>query len=283
MSLRDMATESNSVEAILAEFISDPEKRSAAAAAVAAHNGASATSVPAIEGADVDLDRAARCGFPEVIFGEGKPGDLIAKILRTQLAAGQHGFVTRTDSKQASLICRTFPTAVHNVIANTVRVPADSSDDGTPDSRDPQVAVVSAGSCDAPVTQEAIETLHWMGVPSVLVEDVGVAGPQRLLKHVPMLRTMQVVVCVAGMEAALPSVLGGHVDCPVIGVPTSVGYGASFGGVTALLAMLTCCASNVVSVNIDAGFKGAYVAGIIARKSMNPSANRLETKSQNHG
>ncbi len=112
--------------------------------------------------------------------------------------------------------------------------------------------VVTAGSSDRPVAEEALETLRWMNVSAELIVDVGVAGPHRLLKHVPRLQRALVIVCVAGMEAALPSVVGGHVACPVIGVPTSVGYGASFQGVTALLSMVTCCSSNVVAVNIDA-------------------------------
>ena len=110
------------------------------------------------------------------------------------------------------------------------------------------------------------ETLLWMGVKCQLIEDVGVAGPQRLLRHVPVLQTMSAIVVVAGMEAALPSVIGGHVGCPIIGVPTSVGYGASLHGFTALLSMLTSCASNVMTVNIDAGFRGGYAAGLIARQ-----------------
>ena len=133
-------------------------------------------------------------------------------------------------------------------------------------SPDIQVAVVTAGSCDAAVAWEAVETLRWMNVPCALIQDVGVAGPHRLLKHVPLLQRMKAIVCVAGMEAALPSVVGGHVGCPVIGVPTSVGYGVSFQGVTALLSMMTCCASNVVTVNIDAGFRGGYVAGLMVQE-----------------
>ena len=105
-----------------------------------------------------------------------------------------------------------------------------------------------------------------MRVPSELIIDVGVAGPHRLRKHIPRLQKALVIVCVAGMEAALPSVLGGYVPCPVIGVPTSVGYGASLQGITAMLSMLTCCSSNVSCVNIDAGFKGGYVAGLIASR-----------------
>lgn len=215
-----------------------------------------------LAGAAVDLDRYRRCGFPEVIYAEGKPVSLVVQILTRQQQAGQSGFATRVSQEQADAVLKTFPTARHNSVSRTLCVPIDAVDalNG-----DPVVAVVSAGSCDAPVAQEAVETLRWMGVPATFIEDVGVAGPQRLQKHVPTLQQMKVVVCVAGMEAALPSVLGGYVGCPVIGVPTSVGYGASLEGVTAMLSMLTCCASNVVTVNIDAGFRGGYVAGMIAK------------------
>lgn len=213
--------------------------------------------------ADVDLDRVARCGFPEVIYGEGKPAALIVEILHRQEEAGQHGFVTRVNSKQADTICEAFPEAVYNVAAQTIAA------HGYPNTNESagSVAVVTAGSCDAAVAQEALETLRWMGVDCRLIEDAGVAGPHRLLRHVPDLQRMTAIVVVAGMEAALPSVIGGHVGCPIIGVPTSVGYGASLGGVTALLSMLTSCASNVVTVNVDAGFRGGYAAGLIARQA----------------
>jgi len=214
--------------------------------------------------ADVDLDRAARCGFPEVIYGEGKPTALIIEILQRQAEAGQRGFVTRIDSDQAGRICEVLPDAVYNVAARTIAAHGYPLVNETAGS----VAVVSAGSCDAPIAQEALETLRWMGVDSRLIEDAGVAGPQRLLRHLPVLRAMSAIVVVAGMEAALPSVIGGHVGCPIIGVPTSVGYGASLNGFTALLSMLTSCASNVMTVNIDAGFRGGYAAGLIARQAV---------------
>jgi NCAIR mutase (PurE)-related protein len=221
-----------------------------------------------IDGADVDIGRASRCGFPEVIFGEGKPPELIVEILKRQHAAGQRGFVTRVSQNQADLIAAEFSDVRHNPIARTVVVltAADTHDGAAkfvPDAA-PKVAVVTAGSCDTAVAQEAVETLRWMNVTSTLIEDVGVAGPQRLQKHVSVLQKVSAIVCVAGMEAALAPVVGGLVKCPVIGVPTSVGYGASFGGITAMFSMLTCCASNVVTVNIDAGFRGGYVAGMIA-------------------
>jgi NCAIR mutase (PurE)-related protein len=125
--------------------------------------------------------------------------------------------------------------------------------------------VITAGTSDLSVAEEARETLDWMGVQTVMIHDVGVAGPHRLPAHLHKLEPCDAIVVVAGMEGALPSVVGGYVPVPVIAVPTSVGYGASFGGVAALLGMLNSCASNVTVVNIDAGFKGAYVAGLIAR------------------
>ena len=124
--------------------------------------------------------------------------------------------------------------------------------------------MVTAGSTDLPVAREAIETLRWMGVAAELVTDVGVAGPYRLLAHLARLRSARAVVVVAGMEGALASVVGGLVPSPIIAVPTSVGYGANFAGVTTLLSMLSSCAAGVTVVNIDAGFKGGYVAGLIA-------------------
>lgn len=127
--------------------------------------------------------------------------------------------------------------------------------------------VLTAGTSDRPVALEAVETLRWMAVDVELIQDVGVAGPQRLLRRLPGLAGADAVVVVAGMEGALPSVVGGYVDCPVIAVPTSVGYGANLGGLAALLTMLNSCAANVVVVNIDAGFKGGYVAGMIARRA----------------
>ena len=128
------------------------------------------------------------------------------------------------------------------------------------------MAVLTAGTSDLPVAEEARETLLWMGAEVTMIYDVGVAGPQRLLEHLGQLGPMDAVVVIAGMEGALPSVVGGHVACPVIAVPTSVGYGANLGGISALLSMLNSCAANVTVVNIDAGFKGGYVAGLIASR-----------------
>jgi NCAIR mutase (PurE)-related protein len=130
------------------------------------------------------------------------------------------------------------------------------------------VAVVCAGSTDLPVAREALETLAWMDVQAMTIVDVGVAGPYRLLAHIERLRKCAAVVVIAGMEGALASVTGGLVACPVIAVPTSVGYGANLQGITTLLSMLSSCAAGVTVVNIDAGFKGGYVAGLIARQRL---------------
>jgi NCAIR mutase (PurE)-related protein len=153
-----------------------------------------------------------------------------------------------------------FPALQHNPVARTARI------DVTGGVTRGKVAVITAGTGDRPVAEEALETLRWMHVGEELIVDVGVAGPHRLPEQLHRVEGADAVVVVAGMEGALPSVVGGWVDCPVIAVPTSVGYGASFGGLAALLGMLNSCASNVTVVNIDAGFKGAYVAGMIARR-----------------
>jgi pyridinium-3,5-biscarboxylic acid mononucleotide synthase len=210
----------------------------------------------------IDLDRQRRCGFPEVIYGEGKSEATLEKTFRRLLAENMPVLATRVPAGVAESLLRVFPAARYNALARTFRVNAEVADSTTKQGR---VAVVTAGTTDLPVAEEARETLDWMGVETVSVSDVGVAGPQRLPPHVETLRTCDAVVVVAGMEGALPSVVGGHVDCPVIAVPTSVGYGASFGGIAALLGMLTSCAANVCVVNIDAGFKGGYVAGLISR------------------
>lgn len=130
------------------------------------------------------------------------------------------------------------------------------------------MVVITAGTGDRPVAEEAVETARWMGCDVRLIVDVGVAGPHRLLQEKPNFVNADAVVVAAGMEGALPSVVGGHVSCPVIAVPTSIGYGASFGGLAALLGMLNSCAANVTVVNIDGGFKGGYIAGLIARRAI---------------
>lgn len=212
--------------------------------------------------ANVDLDRRRRCGFSEVVFCEGKTAEAIFEIFEVLRRNDQDCLGTRVTPEQAEYLVSRIPDTCYNVVAGTVRLPHSN-----PDDLRGRVAVITAGTCDRPVAEEAVETLHWMRCRVEMIVDVGVAGPQRLAEQQSRFSGADAVVVVAGMEGALPSVVGGWVDCPVIAVPTSVGYGASFDGVAALLGMLNSCASNVSVVNIDGGFKGGYVAGLIARRS----------------
>lgn len=217
------------------------------------------SNVAATAEACVDIGRAARCGFPEVVFGEGKTPAAIVGVFQKLLDNGQSCFATRINIEQAEFVLAAHPQTIHNAIARTLRIQTTE-----PAQTAAQVVVVSAGTSDRPVAEEALETLAWMNVPTDFVFDIGVAGPQRLQQQVHRLRQASAIVVCAGMEGALPSVVGGYVACPVFAVPTSVGYGANFGGVAALLSMLNSCASNVAVVNIDAGFKAAYLAGLVA-------------------
>jgi NCAIR mutase (PurE)-related protein len=199
------------------------------------------------------------------------------------MAHGADVLATRMSAQQAAELAARFPTACYNPVGRTFRIPAAAATSGRADASPPppaagppvqgRVVIVTAGTSDLPVAEEARETALWTGADVTMIQDVGVAGPHRLAAKVKLLEGADAVVVVAGMEGALPSVVGGYVACPVIAVPTSIGYGASFGGVAALLGMLNSCASNVAVVNIDAGFKGGYVAGLIARNA----ARRKET------
>jgi NCAIR mutase (PurE)-related protein len=220
----------------------------------------------------VDLDRRQRCGFPEVIFGPGKTVEQLREIVATLLQHGQPVLATRVDSIQAASLLAAFPGGRHNEVARTFRLDTRVGEPSPGPSlkgrgSGAHVAVISAGTGDLPVAEEARETLDWMGVRVTMIHDVGVAGPHRLPARLPDFQDADAIVVVAGMEGALPSVVGGYVACPVIGVPTSIGYGANFGGVSALLSMLNSCANNVAVVNIDAGFKGAFLAGLIATRA----------------
>jgi pyridinium-3,5-biscarboxylic acid mononucleotide synthase len=212
--------------------------------------------------AKVDLHRRIRCGFPEVVFGQGKTAVQIEAILKTLLEHAQGGLVTRLDPQAAPHLLAAFPQGEHNSVGRTFRV-RPSGDEGPKLGR---VVIVTAGTSDLPVAEEARVTAEAWNCDVALVADVGVAGLHRLLHQLPQFKTADALVVVAGMEGALPSVVGGLVDCPVIAVPTSIGYGAHFQGVAALLGMLNSCASNVVVVNIDAGFSGGHVASLIARR-----------------
>ncbi|MAI34039.1 MAG: phosphoribosyl carboxyaminoimidazole mutase [Rhodopirellula sp.] len=221
-----------------------------------------------IDGATVDLGRAARCGFGEVIFGEGKSAELVTRIIQTQLDRGQSAFITRIDSGVAFQVRQSFTHTQHNPVARTLRVSATELGAAQPLASDRldntfHAAVITAGSTDLAVAEEAIETLTWMGISFQRFDDIGVAGPQRLAAAIPDLKLASAIVVVAGMEGALPAVVAGHLAVPVFAVPTSVGYGASLGGLTPLMGMLSTCTANVAAVNIDAGFKGGYMAGIV--------------------
>jgi pyridinium-3,5-biscarboxylic acid mononucleotide synthase len=215
--------------------------------------------------AHVDLHRRQRCGFPEVIFCEGKTPEWVEGVVRKLVEAGQDCLATRVNTEQAEMLARRFPQAQLDRIARTFWLP-------TPESiarkHAGRVFVLTAGTSDLPVAKEAENTARALGCDVSLVADVGVAGIHRLLRYRDQFVGADCIVVVAGMDGALPSVVGGLVDCPVIAVPTSIGYGASFGGVAALLTMLNACSANVVAVNIDSGFKGGYVAALIARRAV---------------
>ncbi len=217
--------------------------------------------------AQVDVDRHRRCGFPEVVFAEGKTVAAMEKIFRALIGVGVDVLATRMSPEQAAELSSNFPEARYNAVGRTFRIPSQNVPAMPASQSTGCVAIVTAGTSDLPVAEEARETALWTGAEVRMVQDVGVAGPHRLPANLDQFRGVDAVVVVAGMEGALPSVVGGYVDCPVVAVPTSVGYGASLGGMAALLGMLNSCASNVTVVNIDAGFKGGYVAGLIARNA----------------
>lgn len=214
--------------------------------------------------AQVDLDRHRRCGFPEVVFAEGKTVAALEKIFQALIAHGSDVLATRVAAEKAEALRPKFPAGYYNSVGRVFRIPLSDQVPVEPGAAG-RVTILTAGTSDLPVAEEARETAEWAGSAVTIVHDVGVAGPHRLAANLVHLEGADAIVVVAGMEGALPSVVGGYVACPVIAVPTSVGYGASFGGVAALLGMLNSCASNVTVVNIDAGFKGGYLAGLIAK------------------
>ncbi|MBL8881083.1 MAG: nickel pincer cofactor biosynthesis protein LarB [Phycisphaerales bacterium] len=211
--------------------------------------------------ARIDHHRSIRVGFPEVIFGQGKRSSQVVEIFARLAAAGHDVLATRVRPKTAERVCKRFADAEHNRLARTValrqtaRRPASGG----------YVGVVCAGTADLPVAEEARVTLEMMGCEVRPIYDVGVAGLHRLLGELDALRGARALVVCAGMEGALPSVVGGLVNIPVVAVPTSVGYGASFGGMAALLAMLNSCAPGITVVNIDNGFSAGFHAAQICR------------------
>ena len=207
----------------------------------------------------IDHHRQLRTGFPEVIFCQGKTVEHVKQISESILAAGHPLLATRATPDMYEAVKAIQPAARYNVLGRTITV-SESEEEGTPG-----ILVISAGTSDLPVAEEAAETALMMGNAPERLYDVGVAGLHRLISNHEKLLTARVIIVIAGMEGALPSVVGGLVDCPVIAVPTSIGYGASFGGLAALLGMLNSCASGVTVVNIDNGFGAGYSASLINR------------------
>jgi NCAIR mutase (PurE)-related protein len=208
--------------------------------------------------AKVDHHRSLRVGMPEVIFGPGKDPAHLAEIFSKLAERGNNVLATRVNDEQVRAVRRRLKKAEHNKVARTLSLRQGNEQTGKG-----KIVIVCAGTSDVPVAEEAAVTADLMGNEISRVYDVGVAGIHRLLAYKSELSEARVLIVCAGMEGALPSVVGGLVGVPVIAVPTSVGYGASFGGLTALLGMMNSCASNVTVVNIDNGFGAAYVASMI--------------------
>lgn len=221
--------------------------------------------------AKVDHHRGIRCGFCEVIYAPGKTAEQIEAILGRCAASGANVLITRIEAPVAERICSDHPAAEYHAAARCLTLRQHRAE-----TSDAFVAVVCAGTSDIPIAEEARVTLELMDQRVRTLHDVGVAGIHRLLAHSEMLQQAAVVVVVAGMDGALPSVVGGLVRCPVIAVPTSVGYGASFQGLAALLTMLNSCAAGVTVVNIDNGFGAGYAAAVIQRsRSQTASADKV--------
>ena len=216
--------------------------------------------------AKIDHHRSIRCGFPEVIYCEGKTAQQVAAIFDRCASAGANIIATRAAPEIFDAVTATHPKTEYHESARTITL---RQHEAIPSAG--TIAIVSAGTSDLPVAEEARVTAEIMDQTTATFYDVGVAGLHRLLAHSEALQSANVAVVVAGMEGALASVVGGLVDCPVIAVPTSVGYGASFQGLAALLAMLNSCASGVTVVNIDNGFGAGYTAALINRRQAIPN------------
>jgi len=211
--------------------------------------------------AKIDHGRAARQGFPEVVFGQGKTKEQVVGIFERLIERSPNVLITRTTAEVFGDIRNILTDAEWHESAKLIRVLRDETELGSG-----EIAVVTAGTSDIPVAEEAALTAEAMGNRVVRIWDAGVAGIHRIISQREILQNARVVIVAAGMEGALPSVVGGLVSVPVIGVPTSIGYGASFGGIAALLGMLNSCSSNVTVVNIDNGFGAGFTASLINRK-----------------
>ena len=213
--------------------------------------------------AHVDHQRLLRCGIPEFIFGEGKTCEQVVEIAGKMIERGGAAFVTRISPEQARAMAGKFSGTQYNEEARTLHIGA-AAEPGSAG----RVAVITAGTSDVPVAEEAAETAIFLGATVERFYDVGVAGIHRLTEYLDAIRSKDVAIVVAGMEGALASVVGGLFCGPVIGVPTSIGYGVGFQGLTALFGMLTSCAANVCAVNIDNGFGAGVLAAIMSRMAV---------------
>ena len=233
----------------------------------------------AVEGSTIDHHRSLRCGFPEVVFCGGKTERQIVTIVEAMLDKDEPVLATRVDPGVAERLLKRFRGARHNGLGRVVFIPAAvPAEREGPDAEAGLVLVVSAGTSDLSVAEEACATAEAMGCRVERLFDVGIAGIHRVISQRQRLWDADAIVAVAGMEGALPGVVAGLTDRPVVAVPTSVGYGASFGGLAALLGMLNSCASGVTVVNIDNGFGGGYAAALIARgraRAPKPRASRV--------
>lgn len=210
--------------------------------------------------ARIDHDRAARRGFPEVIYGPGKQPEQVLEIFERLAARNPNVLCTRADAAAAALVCSRVPECEHDPQNGLLSLWRDQTIRGVG-----TVLVVSAGTADQAIAREALTCARVLGNETEGLADVGVAGLHRLMDETDRLRSARVVICVAGLEAALPTVVAGLVDRPVIAVPTSVGYGVAYEGVTALLSAMSSCAAGVTVVNIDNGFGAAYAASLMNR------------------
>lgn len=253
--------------------------RQVAAGALAPERALAALATEPLESlgfATVDHHRALRQGYPEVVFAPGKTPEQTVAISARLAARGEGFLATRTSEEHRTALAHRFPAAQVNGVARTVWLPPDTPLPVAPG----QILVVTAGTSDESVAEEAAVTAQAMGNRVSRASDVGVAGLHRILSHGEALAEASVVIVVAGMDGALPSVVGGLVAVPVVAVPTSVGYGTSFGGVAALLAMLNSCAAGVTVVNIDNGFGAAVAASRITHHLRLPSSPQPSSTSR---
>lgn len=223
------------------------------------------SAIGSLEFARIDHCREMRQGFPEVIFCEGKTPEQVLQIAERILKRHQKLLATRADSRVFDVVKKKLPDLQYNPTARCFHSRFPQPAPGA----EGQIAVITAGTADVPVAEEAVTTCRLFAFPPVKIYDVGVSGLHRLNPNLKTIRRAGVLIVIAGMEGALPSVIGGLVDKPVIAVPTSAGYGTSFGGLTALFAMLNSCSSNVSVVNIDNGFGAAFSASLMIRQIIN--------------